>query len=283
MIATFSNNFAGIGETKLCGINERAGVREYYEFQFSFDEGVIRTYNTQYRLDIDPSDPRFPDLLEKKIAMDPSRYANKRLGELRDVAQSQKQGLWVPPTFWAITSQPVEPDFAEIDRRTQEVLDNLRGVDAMRAKCSGAISVQADDIDNSVLIVTPEEEGARQEGIKIPVPASDIIVKEAVNYGEPLFQFSPCAGLAARNWVMKSIGKGSSTVINGQLAHDVDLIDSVPSEAYIWLDAKRTPRFFSMPAKYISRNTRLEVKSPHRASALRAAGIQTEQPFLRAA
>lgn len=282
MIGTFANDYAAINETKLCGINMRNGVCEYYEFQFGFEGGVIRTYNTQFRLDIDPGDPRYGDLLAKKIAMDSSRYANKRLQELKDVAIGQKQGLWVPPTFWAITSQPVEPDFAEIDKRTQEVLDGLRMIDALRAKCSGVVSVTPQGIDATVITVTPED-GTRPEGIKVPIPSSDILAKDRVNYGEPIFQFSPCAGLASRNWVMNKIGKGATQVVNGQTAHDIDLISHVPSEAYVWLDAKRTPRFFSMPQKVVTRHTRLEVKSPHRASALRAAGIQIEQPTMRAA
>jgi hypothetical protein len=274
MIATFSNNYAAINETKLCGINERQGVVEYYEFMFTFDGGVVRTHNTQYRLDIDPGDSRFEELLAKKIAMDPTRYANERLSQLKDVVSGRKQGLWVPPTFWAITTHAVEPDFAEVDRRTDELLGNFRVVDAMRAKCSGSVVVESQGASTTVLTVLPTEVDDVPEGIKMALPAADIIVKETVEYGEPLFQFSPVVGNATRNWARKQIGKGSKCEINGQQAHDIDLISHVPDEAYIWLDAKKTPRYFSMPQKHATRHTRLEIRSPHRAGALRTAGIQ---------
>lgn len=279
MIATCNVQYAPLSEVRIRGIREPrdSGIREYYEFGLDTSQaGVIRSRNLQFRLDIDPDDARYSSLVKSGHAMDRSKYGNKLLGELRLAAAGAQVGGFVQPVIWAIVPEGtrVEPDFSEIDRRTQEVLDGHRVVDAMRSPLNGKVRVESTGVDNETVIIVDGQQGQPQ-GFSVPVCSSELLVREEVSFGQPLFAFSPKAGSASRSWIQDKIGRGATEVIAGQTAYDIDLLMSIPSGSFLWFDARRMPRIFSMPARWSSRHLRFEARSPHRAAALKAAGVAT--------
>lgn len=282
MIVSLNKQYAPINEVKLCGIRN-GSVVEYYEFYFQFKGGVIRSNNTQFRLQIDQDHPNYHDLVKNGQAMDPTRYANKRMNELLEVANRAKEnggqgiGQFVEPTFWAIVPHgtKVDPDFTEIASRTRAVLDGHRVLDAVRASLAGDVTVSAPNVNETVICV--QSPGAQSMGISVPVPAAELVIPKKVTFGQPLLSFGPNHGEASREWVQGQIGANATTQIattqGKQLAYDIDLLSEVPGEASLWVDARRLSTFFSMPARWSTRHVRFEARSPHRQTALKAAGI----------
>lgn len=271
MIVTVNKALAPLHDVKLFGLRSREAT-EYYEFAFKYDEGVVKSFNTQFRLVLDQDHPGFHQLVKQGVAMDPTRFANKRAKELQEVSQSGQVGDFVQPTFWAIVPDgvEVEPDYTEIARRVDEVLQNHSVVDAMRSPVSGTLSLHDSGVDS---VITVNCEGGVVRKFTVPIPASEIVVQNEVYVTEPLFAFAPTAGKAARRWVTNKISQDAKQEINGQEAYDIDLLKAVPSGSFLWFDARKSDRFFSMPARWSSRHIRFEVRSPHRTSALSAAGI----------
>jgi hypothetical protein len=277
MIATFNKNFAPLHDVKLFGIRiPQHGVSEYYEYGLAFENGVIKAQNTQFRLVLDSDFPNYHKLVELGHAMDTSRFANKRAKELKEVADKGQVGLFAQPTFYAITDQSVEINHEEILRRTQEVLENHSVVSLMRSPASGSLSLQ-EDADGKGVVILVTGEGQSVKGVRFPIPAAELVLKNEVSMSDPLFTFSPLAGDASRRWVADKIGKCVTEKVNGQLAYNVDLIMTVPSGSFIWMDASKSSRFFSMPGRWASRHVRFESRSPHRTTALKAAGILVGQ------
>jgi hypothetical protein len=273
MITTLSKTFAPLRDVKLFGLRiPQHGVGEYYEYTFDCTDGVIKAQNSQFRLVIDAEYPNYHKLVELGHAMDVTRYANKRAKELSEAASGGSLGAFIQPTFYAITDSPVEPDHDEILRRATEVVENHTVVNPMRSTVSGKIACQEDEDGRGVLIIVSGE-GQQDKGFRFPIPAAELVLKEEVGVTDPLFSFSPQAGVASRRWVADKIGKSVTEQINGQTAYNVDLIMTIPSGSFIWMDARRSSRYFSMPSRWSSRHVRFEARSPHRTTALKAAGI----------
>lgn len=276
MIVTLNKTFAPLNDVKLIGLRERE-CTEFYEFSFVFEDSVVKSHNTQFRLVLDEAHPGLDALIKSGHAMDPTRFANKRAKELQEASRKGQVGEFVQPTFWAIVPQGTEvvPDYTEIKRRAQDVLGNHGVVDAMRSPVSGNCSLQEDGID--AVIITIASEGRPEKKLRFPLKASDIVLNKEVFGTEPLFVFATNPSLAAQRWVTDKISQGATTEIataqGKQLAYDIDLIMHIPSDSFIWFDAGKNERYFSMPARWSSRHIRFEAKSPHRTTALRAAGV----------
>lgn len=270
---------APLHDVKIFGVRTvQQGVPEFYEFGLKYENGIIRSFNTQFRLVLDSEHPNYHELVKSGHAMDSTRFANRRAQELIEVGEKgEGVGEFVQPTFFAVCPEGtvVETDFGVILRRTDDVLANHTVVDAMRSPLTGNCSVEADGVDSVVICIT--EDNGSKRAIRFALSVTDIQVSEQVFVTEPLFTFAPKAGKNARRWVTDKVSQGATGIVNGQLAHNVDFLKQIPRDAFLWF-APQSARYFSMPARWSSKHVRFEARSPHRTTALRAAGIMQEQP-----